>query len=88
MGVGYLVISRPFLDPTNQRHVNSTYSERLEVSMHEHVQQFSLIRLIYFQKAVPDIFYGSSLNCVNHFRASNMLLFANPDNISLLIADL
>uniref|UniRef100_A0A673N9T0 ATP-binding cassette sub-family D member 3-like n=1 Tax=Sinocyclocheilus rhinocerous TaxID=307959 RepID=A0A673N9T0_9TELE len=30
MGVGYLVISRPFLDLTNQRHVNSTYSERLE----------------------------------------------------------
>ncbi|XP_016140300.1 ATP-binding cassette sub-family D member 3 [Sinocyclocheilus grahami] len=31
MVVGYLVISRPFLDLTNQRHVNSTYSERLEV---------------------------------------------------------
>ncbi|XP_059419835.1 ATP-binding cassette sub-family D member 3b [Carassius carassius] len=30
MAVGYLVISRPFLDLTNQRHVNSTYSERLE----------------------------------------------------------
>uniref|UniRef100_A0A672SFE8 ATP-binding cassette sub-family D member 3-like n=1 Tax=Sinocyclocheilus grahami TaxID=75366 RepID=A0A672SFE8_SINGR len=30
MVVGYLVISRPFLDLTNQRHVNSTYSERLE----------------------------------------------------------
>ncbi len=48
MVVGYLVISRPFLDPTNQRHVNSTYSERLEVSMHEHVQKFCLMRLIYF----------------------------------------
>ncbi|XP_067310061.1 ATP-binding cassette sub-family D member 3b [Pseudorasbora parva] len=30
MVVGYLVISRPFLDHTNQRHLNSTYSERLE----------------------------------------------------------
>ncbi|XP_050993317.1 ATP-binding cassette sub-family D member 3b isoform X2 [Labeo rohita] len=28
--VGYLVISRPFLDLTNQRHANSSYSERLE----------------------------------------------------------
>lgn len=44
MAVGYLVISRPFLDLTNQRHVNSTYSERLEVSMNEN----SLIRLKYF----------------------------------------
>ncbi|XP_056598505.1 ATP-binding cassette sub-family D member 3b isoform X1 [Triplophysa dalaica] len=30
MGLGYLVISRPFLDVTNKRHCNSTYSERLE----------------------------------------------------------
>ncbi|XP_051990349.1 ATP-binding cassette sub-family D member 3-like [Xyrauchen texanus] len=28
--VGYLVISRPFLDPTNKRHLKSTYSQRLE----------------------------------------------------------
>ncbi|TRY53663.1 hypothetical protein DNTS_008663 [Danionella cerebrum] len=28
--VGYLVISRPFLDLTNSRHLNSTYAERLE----------------------------------------------------------
>lgn len=32
MVVGYLVISRPFLDVTNKRQCNSTYSERLEVS--------------------------------------------------------
>ncbi|XP_067218560.1 ATP-binding cassette sub-family D member 3b isoform X2 [Chanodichthys erythropterus] len=30
MAVGYLVISRPFLDLTNQRHLNSTNAERLE----------------------------------------------------------
>lgn len=30
MAVGYLVISRPFLDISNQRHINSTYAERLE----------------------------------------------------------
>nr|XP_055058408.1 ATP-binding cassette sub-family D member 3b [Misgurnus anguillicaudatus] len=30
MAVGYLAISRPFLNVTNKRHINSTYSERLE----------------------------------------------------------
>ncbi|KAG1933863.1 ATP-binding cassette sub-family D member 3b isoform X1 [Pimephales promelas] len=30
MAVGYLVISRSFLDLTNQRHLNSSYAERLE----------------------------------------------------------
>lgn len=30
MVVGYLVISRSFLDLTNQRHLNSSYAERLE----------------------------------------------------------
>ncbi|XP_056112951.1 ATP-binding cassette sub-family D member 3b isoform X1 [Rhinichthys klamathensis goyatoka] len=30
MVVGYLVISRSFLDVTNQRHLNSSYAERLE----------------------------------------------------------
>lgn len=30
MAVGYLAISRPFLNVTNKRHLNSTYSERLE----------------------------------------------------------
>uniref|UniRef100_A0AAR2LWX6 ATP-binding cassette sub-family D member 3 n=1 Tax=Pygocentrus nattereri TaxID=42514 RepID=A0AAR2LWX6_PYGNA len=28
--VGYLVVSRPFLDPSNTRHLNSSHSERLE----------------------------------------------------------
>ncbi|XP_076837566.1 ATP-binding cassette sub-family D member 3b [Brachyhypopomus gauderio] len=28
--VGYVVVSRPFLDPTNKRHLHSTHSERLE----------------------------------------------------------
>ncbi|XP_072524525.1 ATP-binding cassette sub-family D member 3b [Salminus brasiliensis] len=28
--VGYLVVSRPFLDPKSTRHLNSTHSERLE----------------------------------------------------------
>lgn len=48
MAVGYLVISRPFLDLTNQRHLNSTNAERLEVSMNEHRQSDCLVRLIYF----------------------------------------
>lgn len=39
MAVGYLVISRSFLDLTNQRHLNSSYAERLEVSMNEHRQR-------------------------------------------------
>ncbi|XP_065132170.1 ATP-binding cassette sub-family D member 3b [Paramisgurnus dabryanus] len=30
MAVGYLAISRPFLNVTNKRHLTSTYSERLE----------------------------------------------------------
>ncbi len=29
--VGYYVVSRPFLDPLNTRHTNSTYNEILEV---------------------------------------------------------
>lgn len=29
--VGYYVVSRPFLDPNNTRHANSTYNEILEV---------------------------------------------------------
>lgn len=48
MAVGYLVISRPFLDLTNQRHLNSTNAERLEVSMNEHRQSDCLVRLICF----------------------------------------
>jgi hypothetical protein len=30
--VGYLVVSRPFLDLVHDRHMTSTHSERLEVS--------------------------------------------------------
>jgi hypothetical protein len=29
--VGYYVVSRPFLDPLNTRHANSTYNQILEV---------------------------------------------------------
>ena len=32
--VGFMVVSRPFLSTSSQRHVNSTHSERMEVSAH------------------------------------------------------
>lgn len=31
--VGYYVVSRPFLDPMNTRHANSTYNQILEVEI-------------------------------------------------------
>jgi hypothetical protein len=33
--VGYYVVSRPFLDPLNTRHANSTHNEILEVKEYE-----------------------------------------------------
>lgn len=74
MAVGYLVISRPFLDLTNQRHLNSTNAERLEVSMNEHRQRllfsktdvlFLFYFLFFFRKQYLKIL-GTSLNHFNY----------------------
>ena len=37
--VGYLVVSRPFLDLTHPRHQNSSHSELLEVRQHACVEE-------------------------------------------------
>lgn len=62
MAVGYLVISRPFLDLTNQRHLNSTNAERLEVSMNEHRQRdCCLVRLMFYFYFIFYFFSESSI---------------------------